>query len=85
MTITLQPETEQYLEEEAKREGLRDAATLVQRLIDRHKAQRTLTKKNLTDEEVRQSDAWRVIERLTGTATRNITTDELMAETRSEV
>ncbi len=85
MTITFEPETEQFLEEEARKEGLRDAATLVKRLVDRHKAQKAGDPDAISDEELRQTEAWRIVEQLAGTATRDVTTDQLMAETRSEV
>ena len=85
MTITLKPETEQYLRERARELGLHDPSLYVERLLDRERDQDGDDTGEISDEELRKTDAWRVVERMKGTATRGLTADQIMAETRSEV
>ena len=76
MTITLQPETERYLEDQAKKQGLDNASQYVERLI-----QRDRTERDVTDGETARQ--W--LDRIAGTLKTDLTTEEIMDLTRSEV
>lgn len=73
MTIILDPETENYLREAARREGLDDVGVLIKRLVAARRAaeqQGTLTR------------GQRAVQRLRDAKTNGIGSDELMALTR---
>lgn len=80
MTITLKPESEQYLRERAHKLGLQDPGSYVEQLLERDRHDAAVGPALPKD-----SPGRRIVERLAGTATRNVTTEGLMAETRSEV
>lgn len=85
MTITLRPELERRLQDEARLAGLRDASALVERLVERHLAALSPSMDAPTPADLRQTEAWWAVQKMKGTATGGLTADAIMAETRSEI
>ena len=77
MTITLDidDETLKLLEEQAHEEGLPEARDLAERVL-RERAHR--------HRDPKWQEARQAVEQMKGTATRGLTADEIMAETRGE-
>lgn len=79
MQISIKPEDERFLEERARELGYADASDYFADLVKKEKQCATATR----GERAEQTRRW--IERIRGTATSDLTTDQIMDMTRSEV
>ncbi len=76
MEVALNQELEAFAEDQARRQGLRDAGEYVARLLEEEKKRRN-------GAETGRGRA--AVERMRGSATSELSTDEVLAMTRSEV
>ena len=81
MTITLQPETERYLEDQAKKQGLDNASQYVERLIQRDQNERDVPEGDVPEGETVDQ----YLDRIRGSLKTGLTTEQIMDLTRSEV
>lgn len=81
ITLTLDPKTEQYLAEEAKRGGFASPDALVTHPIEQHRTRSTRT---MSKEKLMKTDAWKAIQKVKGIAKGRMSADQIMAETRSD-
>ena len=80
MTITIDSDAERFLREQASRLGLPNASALVEKLVEEYR-HREVAATRATE----FGEASAVVRKMRGSATRPVTTDELLAQTRSEV
>ena len=87
MNITLDPQTEQHLAEQAAREGFASPDALVTYLIRQHydrSVSTTRSGQSMTKEELMTTDAWKAVQRIAGTWQSPLTTDDVMRMTRGD-
>ena len=79
LTLTLPPESEAYLRDRTRDLGFAHPSEYVQRLVEQDRS------RTAGEAAPSASPGRRIVERLQGTATRGLTAEQIMAETRSEV
>ena len=87
MTITLDPQTEQHLVEQAAREGFASPDVLVTHLIRQHCDRGDEVKPNgqtMSKEELMKTEAWKAVQKMAGTWQSPLTTDDVMRMTRGD-
>ena len=84
MAISIDPEVERYLRQQAREAGMEDVAAFIEMLVQEHRTRDPDAGERLTEEQLRQTPAWQAVQRMAGTASPELNADQIMNETRSE-
>ena len=82
MSIELDPDLEREIERQAKAHGYEQASDYLRSLVG---PDEKATDHATEEVDLKKTEAWRHVQHLKGTATRGLTADQIMEETRSEV
>lgn len=76
MAITIDPQLEQEIEEQARVHGYHNPSAYLRDFMKQNRE---------SQDALKQTRGWQLVEHLRGTASRHISADEIMRQTRSEV